>query len=168
MNTNKKHYLTPIHPILLIFSLTVSVALAVLPLTLEEFVMQLSLPGQKFFYNFFYFASALFSWSTFLLIYWFPLTYDRLHKDLVRRYCPLIGALFLLGNASYLFYFYDGSIKAFNGMYSGLKLDEKVMITSLVENLGTLKFIVPAVMLGVAINLITEFLKTSSPLKHSN
>jgi hypothetical protein len=83
------------------------------------------------------------------------------------NYCPLIGALYLLWTASVLFGLYDDSIKAFKGIHS-LELDEKVMITSLVENLGTLQFIVPAVMLGVAINLITEFLKTSSPLKHSN
>ena len=158
---------SPFNPIILVFSLTVGVGLASLHFTLEGFVMQLSLPGQKMFFNFLYVASASFLWFIFVVIYWLRLIYDGPYKDCIRHYCLLIGALYLLWTASVLFGLYDDSIKAFKGIHS-LELDEKVMINSLVENLGTLQFIVPAVMLGVAINLITEFLKTTSPLKHSN
>ncbi|WON72888.1 hypothetical protein [Nitrosospira sp. Is2] len=169
MNTinNRNLLRSPELPIILVFSLTVSIALILLPFTLEGFVMQLSLSSQKMFYNVIYVGTASFLWFIFLIIYWLRLTYDGPYKDCVRHYCPLIGALYLLVSASGLFGLYDDSINAFNGIHS-LELDEKVVIASLVENLRALKFIIPVVMVGVAVNLITEFLKTSSPLKHSN
>ena len=124
--------------------------------------MQLSLPSRTMFFNVTYVAIASFLWLTFLIIYWLRLIYDGPYKDCVRHYCPLVGALHLLVSASALFGLYDDSLNAVNDLRS-LELDEKVVIASLVENLRALKFVVPVVMVGVAVNLITEFLKTSSP-----
>ncbi len=168
MNTiNNPHLRSPDLPIILVFSITVGVALALLPLTLEGFVMQLSLPGQKIFFNFVYVAIPSYLSFNFLIIYWLRLIYDGPYKDCVRYYCPLIGALYLLCSAAALFGLYDESINAFNDAHF-LELDEKVVQISLVENLRVLQFVVPTVMVGIAVTLITEFLKTSSPLKHSN
>lgn len=169
MNTlNNPNLRSPELPIIIVFSLTVGSALALLPLTLEGFVMQLSLFGQEMFFNFVYVAIPSYLLCNFLIIYWLRLIYNGPYKDCVRYYCPLIAALYLLFSAAAVFGLYDESINAFINDVNFLEPEEKVMQISLVNNLRVLQSIVPMVMAGIAVTLITKFLETSSPLKHSN
>lgn len=117
--------------------------------------MQLSPSGWETFFNIAYFGLALF-FSVFVLAG---------YRAVRPKYYGLLGwALILILCASLLFGLYSGSLDLFLAM-KGLKPEEEIVRARLSENLRILVFVVPGVMLGVAANLITQFLNAPSPLE---
>ncbi|MBI3524543.1 MAG: hypothetical protein HY066_08435 [Betaproteobacteria bacterium] len=120
--------------------------------------MQLSPSGWETFFNVVYFGLALL-FSVFVLA-----NYRALRP---KYYGLLYWALILILCASLLFGLYNGSLDLFLAM-KGLKPEEEVVRTRLSENLRILVFVVPGVMLGIAANLITQFLNAPSPSEQEN
>lgn len=83
-----------------------------------------------------------------------------------KYYGLLYWALLLILGASLLFQIYSGSLDLFLEM-KNLKPDEEAARRRLTEDLRILVFVVPGVMLGVAANLITQFLNIPSPSERS-
>lgn len=115
--------------------------------------MHLSPSGWETLFNIIYFGFALL-FSLFILF-----GYRHLRP---RFYGLLYWALVLILCASFLFQLYSGSLDVFLAM-KGLKPDEEAVRLRLSEDLRILAFVVPGVMLGVAANLITQFLNTPNP-----
>lgn len=84
-----------------------------------------------------------------------------------KYYGLLYWALTLILGASFLFGLYNGSLEAFLEI-RGLKAEEAAVRTRLTDNLRTLVFVVPGVMLAIAANLITQFMNTQAPSERPN
>jgi hypothetical protein len=82
------------------------------------------------------------------------------------RLLDLICAIMLILGASLLFGLYSESRDIFLAARD-LKPDDEVVRTNLSQTLYILALVVPAVMLGVAANLITAFLFAGPPLKRN-
>ena len=78
----------------------------------------------------------------------------------------LLSGIVLILCASLLFGLYSESRDMFLAARD-LKSDEEVVRTNLAETLYVLALVIPAVMLGVAANLITHFLVAPPPLKRN-
>ena len=110
------------------------------------------------FYNVMYFGAALLVSLPILVFY----------RHLRPKYYGfLYWALVLILAAAVLFQLYGGSLDLFLAM-KGLKPDEEAVRTHLTEDLRILVFVVPGVMLGVAANLITQFLNAPHPSERKN
>lgn len=120
--------------------------------------MHLSASGWETFYNVIYFGFAL-------VVAFFVLIGYRAYRP--KYYGLLYWALVLILGASFLFQMYSGSLDVFLEM-KNLKPDEEVIRKNLSEDLRILVFVVPGVMLGVAANLITQFLNTPKPSESKN
>jgi hypothetical protein len=84
------------------------------------------------------------------------------------KYYGLLGwSLILILCASLLFGLYSESLEQFFAL-TGLKADEEIVRTRLSANLRVLTFIVPGIMLGIAANLITQFLNAPDLTVQSN
>lgn len=117
-------------------------------LALGGFLRQLSPSDGKILFNCIYYGLA-FILSGFVLYF-----YPQFHHD-------LFWGVVLILFASLLFGLYGESFEAFRVTKDALKPEEEAVRISLSENLRILAFVVPAVMLGVAVNLITQFLNAS-------
>lgn len=117
--------------------------------------MHLSASGWETLFNVMYFGFAL-GIAVFVLFLY------RVNRP--KYYGLLYWALFLILGASFLFQIYSGSLDLFLEM-KNLKPDEEVVRRRLTEDLRILVFVVPGILLGVAANLITQFLNTGVPQK---
>ena len=82
------------------------------------------------------------------------------------RLLDLLCAILLILGASLLFGLYSESRDMFLAARD-LKPDEEIVRTNLSQTLYVLALVIPAVMLGVAVNLITAFLLAGTPLKRN-
>ena len=144
----------------LILTIVIGLVLAGLAPMLWEFLMQQRLSSANYekIFNILFLAVALVFSFIFLVLY--PVIrskYAGPFEYYVKYLSPLAGAFFLILFASALFDLYDNLHNIFLEMY-GLTPEEKAVVTRLTENLNILRLVVPAVMLGVAANLITIFL----------
>lgn len=119
--------------------------------------MHLSPSGWETLFNVIYFGFALGIAGFVLFLY-------RLNPP--KYYGFLYWAVFLILGASFLFQMYSGSLDLFLEM-KNLKPEEEAVRRRLTEDLRILVFVVPGVMLGIAANLITQFLNTPSPSERS-
>lgn len=76
----------------------------------------------------------------------------------------LIWALFLSLGAAFTYGLYTSLLEAFMSINSA-DTDVKAAGSRLADNMRLLSFVVPGLMLGVAVNLITAFLHAPKPLR---
>ncbi len=121
-------------------------------LMLGKFLRQLTPSGVEIFLNIANFTPAFILSG--LVLYFYPQCH---HK-----FADLLCAVILIFFASFLFGLYSGLSEVFHIMKGdGLRSEEEAVRIHLIEDLRVLVLVVPAVMLGVAANLITQFLNAS-------
>jgi len=117
--------------------------------------MELTTSGWEILFNYIYFGLAIgLGGLVIFMCKWKKLVY----------YGYIFWGVILIFFAACLLNFYSASLKLFIDVTLSTTSEEAVR-KNLIENLEILVFIVPGVMLAVAANLITDFLKLDNPQK---